>query len=92
MVADAAHANVIRVGVCGENGGRKFTRRQLLGPGWTSWERGRVARAVVGSAVQRLTMTQCKQLLEENPQPIRRRRFGRAAPKGRSEIIPELIA
>jgi phosphotransferase system enzyme I (PtsI) len=65
MVADAAHANGIWVGVCGEMAGEVLFTPLLLGLGMDELSAGSTQVPRVKSAVQRLTMGECAQLLEE---------------------------
>ena len=65
MVADAAHANNIWVGVCGEMAGEILFTPLLLGLGMDELSAGASIVPRVKSAVQRLTMSECTQLLEE---------------------------
>ncbi len=65
MVADAAHANDIWVGVCGEMAGEILFTPLLLGLGMDELSAGASIVPRVKSAVQRLTMSECTQLLEE---------------------------
>ena len=65
MVADAAHANDIWVGVCGEMAGEFCLTPLLLGLGMDELSAGATLVPRVKSAVQRLAMTECEQLVEE---------------------------
>jgi phosphotransferase system enzyme I (PtsI) len=65
MVADAAHANDIWVGVCGEMAGEVLFTPLLLGLGMDELSAGATLVPQVKNAVQRLTITECAQLLEE---------------------------
>ena len=65
MVADAAHANDIWVGVCGEMAGEVLCTPLLLGLGMDELSAGATLVPRVKSAVQRLTMSECSSLLEE---------------------------
>ncbi len=65
MVADAAHANDIWVGVCGEMAGEILFTPLLLGLGMDELSAGASIVPRVKSAVQRLTMSECSQLVEE---------------------------
>jgi phosphotransferase system enzyme I (PtsI) len=65
MVADAAHANNIWVGVCGEMAGEILFTPLLLGLGMDELSAGTALVPRVKSAVQRLSMTECQKLLEE---------------------------
>ncbi|MBA3831801.1 MAG: phosphoenolpyruvate--protein phosphotransferase [Chthoniobacterales bacterium] len=65
MVADAAHAHDIWVGVCGEMAGEILFTPLLLGLGMDELSAGASIVPRVKSAVQRLTMSECTQLLEE---------------------------
>jgi phosphotransferase system enzyme I (PtsI) len=65
MVADAARANNIWVGVCGEMAGEVLFTPLLLGLGMDELSAGSVLVPRVKSAVQRLTMSECAKLCEE---------------------------
>ena len=65
MVADAAHANDIWVGVCGEMAGEIMLTPLLLGLGMDELSAGITLVPRVKSAVQRLSMTECQKLVEE---------------------------
>ncbi len=65
MVADAAHANGIWVGVCGEMAGEVLFTPLLLGLGMDELSAGPTIVPRVKSAVQRLTTTECQQLVEQ---------------------------
>ena len=65
LVADAAHANGIWVGVCGEMAGEVLFTPLLLGLGMDELSAGPTLVPRVKSAVQRLTITECRQLVEE---------------------------
>jgi phosphotransferase system enzyme I (PtsI) len=65
MVADAAHANGIWVGVCGEMAGEILFTPLLLGLGMDELSAGASLVPLVKNAVQRLTMTECTQLVEK---------------------------
>ena len=65
MVADAAHANDIWVGVCGEMAGEILFTPLLLGLGMDELSAGTALVPRVKSAVQRLSMTECQKLVEE---------------------------
>jgi phosphotransferase system enzyme I (PtsI) len=65
MVADAAHANDIWVGVCGEMAGEVLFTPLLLGLGMDELSAGATLVPTIKSAVQRLSTTECAQLLEE---------------------------
>jgi phosphotransferase system enzyme I (PtsI) len=65
MVADAAHANNIWVGVCGEMAGEISFTPLLLGLGMDELSAGTALVPRVKSAVQRLSMTECQKLVEE---------------------------
>jgi phosphotransferase system enzyme I (PtsI) len=65
MVADAAHANDIWVGVCGEMAGEVLFTPLLLGLGMDELSAGSNLVPRVKNAVQRLTMLECQKLLEE---------------------------
>jgi phosphotransferase system enzyme I (PtsI) len=68
MVADAAHANGIWVGVCGEMAGEVLFTPLLLGLGMDELSAGAAIVPLVKHAVQRLTMAECTQLVEETLQ------------------------
>ena len=65
MVADAAHANQIWVGVCGEMAGEVLFSPLLLGLGMDELSASPTIVPRVKSAVQGLTMTECRQLVAE---------------------------
>ena len=65
MVADAAHAHDIWVGVCGEMAGEVLFTPLLLGLGMDELSAGPSIVPRVKNAVQRLTITECRQLVEE---------------------------
>ncbi|HEY1582319.1 MAG TPA: phosphoenolpyruvate--protein phosphotransferase [Chthoniobacterales bacterium] len=65
MVADAAHANNIWVGVCGEMAGEVLFTPLLLGLGMDELSVGATVVPRVKSAVQRLTTSECRKLVEE---------------------------
>ncbi len=65
MVADAAHANNIWVGVCGEMAGEVLFTPLLLGLGMDEFSVGANQVPRVKSAVQRLTMAECTKLRDE---------------------------
>ena len=65
MVADAAHANDIWVGVCGEMAGEILFTPLLLGLGMDELSAGTSLVPRVKSAVQRLSVTECQKLVEE---------------------------
>ena len=65
MVADAAHANNIWVGVCGEMAGEVLFTPLLLGLGMDELSAGATIVPRVKNAVQRLSMTECQTLVEE---------------------------
>ncbi len=65
MVADAAHANGIWVGICGEMAGDVLFTPLLLGLGMDELSAGATLVPRVKSAVQRLTITECEELAEE---------------------------
>ena len=65
MVADAAHANDIWVGVCGEMAGEILFTPLLLGLGMDELSAGTTLVPRVKSAVQRLSVTECRKLVEE---------------------------
>ena len=64
LVADAAHANGIWVGVCGEMAGEVLFTPLLLGLGMDELSAGPMLVPQVKSAVQRLTTMECRQLVE----------------------------
>jgi phosphotransferase system enzyme I (PtsI) len=65
MVTDAAHANDIWVGVCGEMAGEVLFTPLLLGLGMDELSAGATIVPRVKSAVQALAMTECQKLVEE---------------------------
>ncbi|HEY3601956.1 MAG TPA: phosphoenolpyruvate--protein phosphotransferase, partial [Chthoniobacterales bacterium] len=65
MVADAAHANNIWVGVCGEMAGEVLFTPLLLGLGMDELSASATIVPRVKSAVQALTSAECRQLLDE---------------------------
>lgn len=65
MVADAAHANGIWVGICGEMAGDVLFTPLLLGLGMDELSAGATLVPRVKSAVQRLTITECQELVDE---------------------------
>ncbi len=65
MVADAAHANGIWVGICGEMAGDVLFTPLLLGLGMDELSAGPTLVPRVKSAVQRLTITECERLVVE---------------------------
>jgi phosphotransferase system enzyme I (PtsI) len=65
MVADAAHASDIWVGVCGEMAGEVLFTPLLLGLGMDELSAGAAIVPRVKSAVQRLMISECRQLAEE---------------------------
>jgi len=65
MVADAAHAHGIWVGVCGEMAGDVLLTPLLLGLGMDELSASATLVPRVKSAVQNLMMPECKQLLQE---------------------------
>src|SRR4029078_6237434 len=64
MVADAAHANDIWVGVCGEMAGEAVFTPLLLGLGIDELSANASLVPRVKSAVQRVTITECRELVE----------------------------
>jgi phosphotransferase system enzyme I (PtsI) len=64
MVADAAHANDIWVGVCGEMAGEALFTPLLLGLGMDELSANASLVPQVKSAVQRVTITECRELVE----------------------------
>jgi phosphotransferase system enzyme I (PtsI) len=65
MVADAAHANDIWVGVCGEMAGEILFTPLLLGLGMDELSAGITLVPRVKNAVQRLSVAECQKLVEE---------------------------
>ncbi|MEO8439742.1 MAG: phosphoenolpyruvate--protein phosphotransferase [Spartobacteria bacterium] len=65
MVADAAHANNIWVGVCGEMAGEVVFTPLLLGLGMDELSAGAALVPRVKNAVQRLSIGECQKLVEE---------------------------
>lgn len=65
MVADAAHAHDIWVGVCGEMAGEVLFTPLLLGLGIDELSVNASIVPRVKNAVQRLTITECRQLVSE---------------------------
>ncbi|HEY3663500.1 MAG TPA: phosphoenolpyruvate--protein phosphotransferase [Chthoniobacterales bacterium] len=65
MVADAAHANGIWVGICGEMAGDVLFTPLLLGLGMDELSAGSTLVPRVKSAVQRLTISECQALVAE---------------------------
>src|SRR5216110_3389968 len=65
MIADAAHANNIWVGVCGEMAGDIALAPLLLGLGMDELSVGAMLVPRVKRAVQSLTLTECQELVEE---------------------------
>lgn len=65
MVADAAHANDIWVGVCGEMAGEVLFTPLLLGLGMDELSVGSTLVPRVKSAVQRLSAQECQQFVAE---------------------------
>ncbi|MGH8094063.1 MAG: phosphoenolpyruvate--protein phosphotransferase [Chthoniobacterales bacterium] len=65
MVADAAHASNIWVGVCGEMAGEVLFTPLLLGLGMDELSAGATIVPRVKNAVQRLTTMECRRLVEE---------------------------
>jgi phosphoenolpyruvate-protein phosphotransferase (PTS system enzyme I) len=65
MVADAAHANDIWVGVCGEMAGEVLFTPLLLGLGMDELSAGATLVPRVKNAVQRLSLTECQKLVAE---------------------------
>ncbi|HSU85640.1 MAG TPA: phosphoenolpyruvate--protein phosphotransferase [Chthoniobacterales bacterium] len=65
MVADAAHANDIWVGVCGEMAGEVLFTPLLLGLGMDELSAGATLVPRVKNAVQRLAISECEKLVEE---------------------------
>ena len=65
MAADAAHANDIWVGVCGEMAGEVLFTPLLLGLGMDELSAGATLVPRVKNAVQRLSAVECEKLVEE---------------------------
>jgi phosphotransferase system enzyme I (PtsI) len=65
MVADAAHAHNIWVGVCGEMAGEVLFTPLLLGLGMDELSANATIVPRVKNAVQRLTISECQQLVAE---------------------------
>jgi phosphotransferase system enzyme I (PtsI) len=65
MVADAAHAHDIWVGVCGEMAGEVLFTPLLLGLGMDELSASATIVPRVKNAVQRLTISECQQLVAE---------------------------
>jgi phosphotransferase system enzyme I (PtsI) len=65
MIADAAHANNIWVGVCGEMAGDIALTPLLLGFGMDELSASAVLVPRVKRAVQSLALDECKQLVDE---------------------------
>ena len=65
MVADAAHANKIWVGVCGEMAGEVLFTPLLLGLGMDELSANAIVVPRVKSAVQGLSLAECRELVEE---------------------------
>ncbi len=65
MVADAAHAHDIWVGVCGEMAGEVLFTPLLLGLGMDELSASPTIVPRVKNAVQRLTISECQQLVAE---------------------------
>jgi len=65
MIADAAHANHIWVGVCGEMAGDVALVPLLLGLGMDELSAGATLVPRVKRAVQSLTIPECRELVEE---------------------------
>jgi phosphoenolpyruvate-protein phosphotransferase (PTS system enzyme I) len=65
MVADAAHANHIWVGVCGEMAGDVALVPLLLGLGMDELSAAATLVPRVKRAVQSLTIPECRELVEE---------------------------
>jgi phosphotransferase system enzyme I (PtsI) len=65
MIADAAHANDIWVGVCGEMAGDISLIPLLLGLGMDELSVGATSVPQVKRAVQSLTIAECKNLVDE---------------------------
>jgi phosphotransferase system enzyme I (PtsI) len=65
MIADAAHANDIWVGVCGEMAGDISLIPILLGLGMDELSVGAMVVPQVKRAVQSLTIAECKELVDE---------------------------
>ena len=65
MIADAAHANDLWVGVCGEMAGDIALVPLLLGLGMDELSTAAILVPRVKRAVQSLTIPECRQLVEE---------------------------
>src|SRR5947209_5283336 len=65
MIADAAHANKLWVGVCGEMAADVALIPLLLGLGMDELSVGATSVPRVKAAVQHLSMPECRQLLDE---------------------------
>jgi len=65
MIAEAAHANHIRVGVCGEMAGDVALIPLLLGLGMDELSAGATLVPRVKRAVQSLAIPECRELVEE---------------------------
>jgi len=65
MVADAAHAHDIWVGVCGEMAGEVLFTPLLLGLGMDELSANATIVPRVKNAVQRLTISECQQLIAD---------------------------
>jgi phosphotransferase system enzyme I (PtsI) len=65
MVADAAHANKIWVGVCGEMASDVALIPLLLGLGLDELSVGATSVPRVKAAVRNLSMPECRQLVDE---------------------------
>src|SRR5213075_85764 len=65
MIADAAHANDIWVGVCGEMAGDVALIPLLLGLGMDELSAGATLVPRVKRAVQSLAISECRELVEE---------------------------
>jgi len=65
MIAEAAHANNIWVGVCGEMAGDVALVQLLLGLGMDELSAGATLVPRVKRAVQSLTIPECRELVEE---------------------------
>src|SRR6202040_4236160 len=68
MIADAGHANDIWIGVCGEMAGDIALVPLLLGLGVDELSASAILVPRVKRAVQSLTTTECKQLIDETLQ------------------------
>ena len=93
MIADGAHANNIWVGVCGEMAGDIVLTPLLLGLGMDELSASASLVPRVKRAVQRLSVAECKALVEEALRIGNRRpKFWRTLPGVSAEsIIRDLL-